>query len=101
MSIVDIQRSEWRIHILTTLRRSEGQSGYEGYLQEAIGRWHHQFPTRDQVREEMRWLRDAGLVVLHDNPTPDGVRLTATLTSKGEAVAYGRTVVDGVRRPGG
>lgn len=101
MSIQDIQRSEWRICMLVALRRADGQSGFEGFVEQALNRWNNQFPTREQVREQLRWLRDAGLVTLQENPTEAGVKYVATLTAKGEAVADGRTVVDGVRRPGG
>lgn len=52
-------------------------------------------PTRDQVRSELSWLADQGLVTLRDL---DGF-LVAELTDRGEDVATARTTVPGVKRP--
>lgn len=100
MSLAELMREERRTTILVTLAEAPGKAAYEGLLQAAIQRFHSQFPSRTEVQEELRWLRDAGLVVLQDHPAPDRVSYTATLTEKGEAAAAGRIAVPGVRRPG-
>jgi hypothetical protein len=51
--------------------------------------------TRDQVRTEIAWLAEQGLVTSEDH---DGL-VVATLTDRGLDVAEGRTVVPGVQRP--
>lgn len=51
--------------------------------------------TRDQVKTELAWLAEQGLVTCVDY---SGL-VVATLTERGEDVAAGRTVVPGVQRP--
>lgn len=99
MSLAELIREERRLTILVTLREIDGNAAYEGLLQTAIQRYHNQFPSRAEIQEDLRWLRDAGLVGLSENVTPERVTYTATLSEKGDAVAAGRTVVPGVRRP--
>lgn len=52
-------------------------------------------PSRDQVRTELAWLRDQGLVTMDDDP---GI-IIATLTGRGLDVAKGRATVPGIKRP--
>lgn len=52
--------------------------------------------TRDQVRVQLAWLKEAGLVLLEEPVT----KLTiATATERGLDVAAGRAFVPGVQRP--
>lgn len=51
--------------------------------------------SRDQVRTELAWLREQGLVS-YDN---DAGIIIATLTERGADAALGRTTVPGVKRP--
>lgn len=99
MNIQEMLREELRLTILVTLNEVPGQSAYEGLLQEAIGRYHNQFPTRTEIQAELVWLRDAGLVTIAEHPQPGRVSYTATLTARGEATATGRLRTTGVRRP--
>lgn len=101
MSMAELLRQEWRITILVTLRELPGNTAYEGLLETAIGRYHNQFLSREQIQGELEWLRDAGLVTLQDHPSRERRSYTATLTEKGDAVAGGRVNVAGVRRPRG
>lgn len=52
---------------------------------------------RDDVLTDLNWLRDQGLVSLSE--AVPGVEV-ATLTSRGNSVSNGYTVVPGVSRPG-
>ncbi len=51
--------------------------------------------SRDQVRTELAWLREQGLVGYSD----DAGIIIARLTERGADVALGRTTVPGVKRP--
>ncbi|MDB5432410.1 MAG: hypothetical protein JWP35_3526 [Caulobacter sp.] len=51
--------------------------------------------TRDQVRTEITWLNEQGLVTTEEL----GSLLLATLTSRGDDVAKGRATAPGVQRP--
>lgn len=51
--------------------------------------------TRDQVKTELAWLSDQGLVSVEDL---NGLHV-AILTERGLDVAEGRTTVPGVQRP--
>lgn len=64
-------------------------------LNVALERFGHA-TTRDQVRTELRWLEEQGLVSVEDM----GPVLVATATERGLDVARGRAVVPGVARPG-
>lgn len=52
-------------------------------------------PSRDQVRTELAWLRDQGLVRFDD----DKSIIIAELTQTGADVAVGRAANPGVKRP--
>ncbi len=52
--------------------------------------------TRDQVRTEIAWLRDQGLVT-SEEPRPGLV--VATASERGIDAASGRAIVPGVQRP--
>jgi repressor of nif and glnA expression len=51
--------------------------------------------SRDQVRSELAWLAEQGLVVVEDV----GPVVVARLTERGGDVAAGRATVPGVNRP--
>lgn len=51
--------------------------------------------SRDQVRQELAWLEQAGLITMQDL----SVLKIATLTERGCEVAAGRERVPGVQRP--
>ena len=52
-------------------------------------------PTRDQVKTELRWLAEQGLIGLDEV----GSVLVVQLSERGQDVAEGRAVVDGVAKP--
>lgn len=51
--------------------------------------------TRDQVKTELRWLAEQGLLTLDEA----GSVIVATLEERGQDVAEGRARVDGIQRP--
>lgn len=51
--------------------------------------------SRDQVKTELRWLEEQGLLAIDEV----GSVLVATLNERGQDVAEGRAVVDGIARP--
>jgi len=51
--------------------------------------------TRDQVKTELRWLAEQGLLAVEEA----GSVLVATLNERGQDVAEGRARVDGIARP--
>lgn len=51
--------------------------------------------SSDQVRTQLGWLEEQGLITLERKTT----YMIATLTSRGQDVAKGRSFVDGVKRP--
>lgn len=68
----------------------------DSVLHSALERFAHH-PTRDLVRDDLRWLEERGLVALEEVA---GRTLVATLTERGGDVASGRSRVEGVKRPG-
>lgn len=64
-------------------------------LNVALERFGHA-TTRDQVKTDLRWLEEQGLL----NVEEAGPVLVATLAERGMDVAKGRALVPGVARPG-
>lgn len=64
-------------------------------LSTLLKQWGHE-PSTDQVKSDIAWLQEQGLVTFDD---VEGVYV-ATLTTRGADVAAGRAVVPGVKRPG-
>lgn len=52
--------------------------------------------TRDQLRNQLRWLEEQGLIRL---TRPTDALLVASLRERGAEVAVGRAQIDGVQRP--
>ena len=92
------QVESWRAHlrtaILRVLERSPGRSANDSVIKDAV----HGLgfgATRDQVRTELGWLADQGLVTVEQLTS----LTVATITEAGEEVATGMRTVDGVKRP--
>ncbi|WP_422097005.1 ArsR family transcriptional regulator [Variovorax sp.] len=64
-------------------------------LNTLLAKWGHE-PSTDQIKGDIAWLQEQGLVTFDD---VEGVYV-ATLTTRGADVAAGRAVVPGVKRPG-
>jgi Fe2+ or Zn2+ uptake regulation protein len=91
----------WKGHLrLTLLRLLAEQAGYQAnssILTTAADHSAGFTVSRDQVRTELAWLSEQGLVSTRS--ILDGL-MVAKLTERGADVAAGRAVVPGVQKPG-
>lgn len=94
MSFADHLRRDVRLVTLRVLSEMPGYRSNSSVLFTALDRFGHTV-TRDQVKTELRWLAEQGLVELDEA----GSVLVAKLTERGQDVAEGRAVVDGVAKP--
>jgi hypothetical protein len=60
-----------------------------------LSHWGHA-PTRDQVKTDLTWLQEQGLLSVETLETV----MLATLSERGADVVAGRAFVPGVKRPG-
>jgi Fe2+ or Zn2+ uptake regulation protein len=90
----------WRSHLrLTLLRLLAEQPGYQGnssVLTTAADASAGFSCTRDQVKTELAWLAEQGLITTSE--AIEGL-VVAKLTERGGDVATGRAIVPGVQRP--
>lgn len=84
-----------RLVILRVLSDMPGYRTNSFLLHTLLGKFGHE-PSADQVKTDLTWLQEQGLVKIDD---VEGVYV-ATLTTRGADVATGRAVVPGVKRPG-
>ena len=94
MSYAKIIQEHLRITILRMLNDDPNYTTNESIITEYAPDF-GVFPSRDQVRSELAWLRDQGLVRYKDD---NGI-IIASITQRGADVAKGRTTVPGVKRP--
>lgn len=90
-------RADMRLVILRGLAELPSYRTNSSLLHTVLQHWGHE-PSRDQVKTELRWLEEQGLVAIES--ISDGSVLLVTLTERGADVAAGRARVDGVKRPG-
>ncbi|HDY5341430.1 TPA: ArsR family transcriptional regulator [Klebsiella pneumoniae] len=95
MRYADYLREDQRLLILRILSEMPSYSSNSSIIWSVLTRYGHS-PSRDQVRSELRWLEEQGLVTVDDIETV----LVARLSERGSDVAAGRAVVPGVKRPG-
>lgn len=88
-------REDQRLLILRLLAELAAYRANSSVLAMGLSSYGHAI-SRDQVKTELRWLEEQGLVVLEEV----GPVLVATLTERGGDVATGRARVPGVKRPG-
>lgn len=91
----DFLRHDQRLVLLRLLAEMPSYCANSSVLAIALERYGHAM-TRDQVKTELRWLEEQGLLSIEDLETV----LVATLRERGQDVATGRTTVPGVKRPG-
>ncbi|WP_088158724.1 VpaChn25_0724 family phage protein [Achromobacter xylosoxidans] len=91
----DFLRHDQRLVLLRLLAEMPSYRANSSVLAIALERYGHAM-TRDQVKTELRWLEEQGLLGIEDLDTV----LVATLRERGQDVATGRTTVPGVKRPG-
>lgn len=87
--------SHLRLAILGLLAEAPGYSLNAAIATDALGSL-GLGASRDQVRSEIAWLAEQGLVTGDELP---GGLVVATLTERGQDVASGRATVPGVQRP--
>lgn len=83
-----------RLSVLLLLTASPGGAANEALLQAALPDYGHE-PSLDQVRADLAWLAEQGLVETSDM---HGLAVGHIL-ARGQDVAAGRAVVPGIKRP--
>ncbi len=91
----DYMNEHVRLAVLRLLAEQPTYSANDSVLTTAVGALG--LPcTRDQMRHQLAWLGEIGMVTLLSPLT--GVTV-ATLTERGGDVAQGRSLVPGIQRP--
>lgn len=90
----DFLRKDMRLVLLRILLEMPGYRANSSVLATMLHQLGHA-PTRDQVKTELRWLAEQGLITLDEVVSV----LVCTLAERGQDVAEGRAVVDGVAKP--
>lgn len=90
----DYLRQDQRLVMLRILSELPQYRSNSSVIASLLGQFGHH-PSRDQVRAELVWLGEQGLVAVDDI----GSVLVVTLTERGEDVAAGRSSVPGVSKP--
>ena len=93
MSLRNHIAEDLRAAVLGLLREA-GCEANDYILRRAVGELGHR-PSRDQLRVELAWLAEQGLITTRRA----GDFTVARITSRGADVALGRADVPGVRRP--
>ena len=84
-----------RLVLLRSLSEMPQYRGNSSVLHNFLTRFGHGF-SRDQVRTQLNWLAEQGLIVIEENL---GSVMVVKLTERGEDVAHGRVRTHGVKRP--
>lgn len=94
MSLKEFVVADQRLVMLRILREMTGYTANESILDSCLETYGHNI-SRDAVRTHIRWLEEQGLVHVENV----GGCLVAKLTGRGDDVATGQAVVDGVKKP--
>lgn len=92
---LDYLREDQRLVILRVLAGMPSYTANSSVLHGLLGKFGHN-PSRDQVKTEIQWLAEQGLVTIE--AVSD--LLIARITERGADVAAARVTVPGVKRPG-
>lgn len=90
----DFLRKDMRLVLLRILLEMPGYRANSSVLSNMLHQLGHS-ATRDQVKTELRWLAEQGLITVEEVSSV----LVCTLVERGQDVAEGRAVVDGVAKP--
>ncbi len=90
----DYLRQDQRLVVLRILSELPQFRSNSSVMANLLGEFGHH-PSRDQVKAELTWLGEQGLVKIEDI----GSVLVVTLTERGADVAAGRASVPGVSKP--
>ncbi len=94
MMYADFLRKDMRLVLLRILLEMPSYRANSSVLSSMLHQLGHS-ATRDQVKTELRWLAEQGLLTLEEVASV----LVATLAERGQDVAEGRAVVDGIAKP--
>ena len=94
MSFQQELHEDQRLVILRTMAEMPGYQANESVLQMALDKLGHNI-SRSLVVSHLHYLQEHGALTLED---VCGIQV-ATLTSRGDDVAYGRATAQGVKRP--
>lgn len=90
----DFLRKDMRLVLLRILLELPGYRSNSSVLSNMLHQLGHS-ATRDQTKTELRWLAEQGLITVDEVASV----LVCTLAERGQDVAEGRAVVDGVAKP--
>ena len=96
MSVADLLAEDRRLAMLLLLDQSPASTANDSILHSALPEIGHRC-SRDQVRGDLAWLAEQGLIGLE--AMVGGRVMVASLTAHGADVAAGRSLVPGVKRP--
>ncbi len=91
--LIELVTESRRLALLTILEDSAGYTAADGLLRMQAEQIGHSAGL-DTILADLAWLRDTGLITLRD---VGGIHI-ASLTTRGQDVAHGRTHVPGVAR---
>lgn len=95
MSFEQHLKEDARLVLLRSLSEMPQYRANSSVLHSFLTRYGHGF-SRDQIRSELDWLSEQGLIIVEENL---GSVQVVKLTERGEDVAHGRVKTHGVKRP--
>jgi hypothetical protein len=98
MSFAEIATHHRRLVILRLLGEAPENTANDSILHAGLSELGHAC-SRDQVRGDLAWLDEQGLVGVEDVKGFASHIQVARLTERGDDVQAGRTTVPGVKRP--
>lgn len=93
MSMMELLDADRRLVILRSLADVGGEAN-ESILNDCLDAYGHRV-SRDQVRAQLAWLQEQGVVTIETV----GSYMVASLTGRGQDAAEGRCVVPGIKKP--
>lgn len=84
-----------RLSLLLVLQSTPGYSANAFLLRDAVDQIYGHSASVDQVKTDLAWLSEQGLITTRTS----GDVVLGTLTTRGADVASGRAVQPGVKRP--
>ncbi|ENX02669.1 hypothetical protein F900_01115 [Acinetobacter modestus] len=95
MRYADALKEDMRLVVLRSLSELPTYRSNSSVLHDFITRYGHSF-SRDQLRTELHWLAEQGLLEIEENL---GTVFVVKLTERGADVAKGLVITHGVKRP--
>lgn len=98
MALADIMAADRRLCVLRFLFEDRDYTLNDSLLQEALQLVGHAL-SRDQLRGELAWLAEQGLLTTRNQDLGGKTITLAELSERGADVACGRATHPGVKRP--